>query len=245
MNSLPVPSPAGERGATVFIVLLVLTLLTTITLFAVRSATLVTVASGNARQAAQSLYFAEGANALGVAQIGGPQATLYVDLIYTSQDQCQINAAINGTASSALGTGVIPPCYRIFDSEVKSRVLTASGGKTDNIFEPQTAAEPGTLGPVLPTYNEDVTDSNLAINSGREGRFVIELTDAFEGPPPAGFNVDDSAFRSVTVSLTTFSQVRNTPNQFTTAAWCGTRSSANSASVQAVRAYVTLPMVAK
>lgn len=226
-----------ERGATIFVVLLVLTLLTTIGLFSVRAATRVTIAAGNHRQALQSLYFAEGAAALGVAQIGGPQSNLYVDLIYTSQDTCSVNAALAST--DALGPNVRAPCYRIYSTEVATRVQSLS---QEPLFEPQSTTAPGSFGPTLAI--SDVTTAG-ATNAGREGLFVIELTDAFEGPPPAGFNVDDPAFRSITLNLTAFSQLRNTPSGATTNEWCGSLGSAPTASIQAVRAYVTLPMVSK
>jgi len=241
------PPHPGARGATIFIVLLVLTLLSAVGIFAVRAATQVTLAAGNSRQATQSLLFAEGAGALAVAELGGPKATLYVDLTYTSADslneQCQVNANLYRN-KSALGADYFPPpCYRLFSNEVAAHVVEAVGAEAV-LYETQEADSPGSFGPAL-GENADQLLGGTAINAGREGHFLVELTDAYEGTPPAGFNVDDSSYRSVTLTLNTFSQVRSRPNAVFSALWCGSQASAATASLQAVRATVTLPMVLK
>jgi len=241
------PDRAGERGATIFVVLLVLTLLSAVGIFAVRSATQVTIAAGNSRQATQSLLFAEGAGALAVAELGGPKATLYVDLTYTSADalneQCRVNANLYRNKGT-LGTEYFPPaCYRLFSNEVAAHVAEAAGAEAV-LFELQDATTPGSFGPAL-GENADQTTGGTAVNAGHEGHFLVELTDAFEGAPPAGFDVDDSSYRSVSLALNVFSQVRNRPNAAHSALWCGSQASAATASLQAVRATVTLPMVLK
>ncbi|AUX21344.1 hypothetical protein SOCEGT47_018260 [Sorangium cellulosum] len=60
---------AGERGAAVFIVVLVITMLTAIGLFAARAATLSTVASGHERQMTQTQYLTEYALSLALAEL--------------------------------------------------------------------------------------------------------------------------------------------------------------------------------
>lgn len=235
---------AGERGATIFLVLLVLTLLSAVGIFAVRAATQVTLAAGNNRQATQSLLFAEGAGALAVAELGGPKATLYVGLMSTSHDalneQCRVYA--NLYANKAAVTDYSPPhCYRLFSNEVQAHVNQAMGGEVP-IFQPQTANVPGSFGPAL-GENSDQTTGGTAANAGHEGLFMVELTDDFEGPQPPGFDVNKSSYRSVMVTLNIFSQVRNSPNAAGGALWCGSQASAATASLQAVRATVTLPMV--
>jgi len=247
MTARRLPPPAGERGATIFVVLLVLTLLSAVGIFAVRAATQVTIAAGNNRQATQALLFAEGAGALAVAELGGPKATLYVDLTYTSADalneQCQVNANLYRN-KAALGAEYFPPpCYRLFSNEVAAHVAEAAGAAAV-LYEPQEANSPGSFGPAL-GENADQLLGGTAVNAGREGHFLVELTDAYEGTPPAGFNVDDSSYRSVTLTLNVFSQVRSRPNAAFSALWCGSQASATTASLQAVRATVTLPMVLK
>ncbi len=240
------PDLAGERGATIFVVLLVLTLLSAVGIFSVRAATQVTIAAGNSRQATQSLLFAEGAGALAIAELGGPKATLYVDLMRTSSDalneQCQVNATL--TRNKAVIADYVPPhCYRLFSNEVAAHVVAAAGSDA-LLYELQTADAPGSFGPALGA-NDDQLTGGTAVNAGHEGQFMVELTDGYKGPSPAGFNVDDSAYQSVLVTLNVFSQVRNRPNAAHSAQWCGTEASAATASLQAVRATVTLPMVMK
>ncbi|KYF51303.1 hypothetical protein BE08_16565 [Sorangium cellulosum] len=58
-----------ERGAAVFIVVLVITMLTAIGLFAAHAATLSTIASGHARRMTQTHYLAEYAMQLALAEI--------------------------------------------------------------------------------------------------------------------------------------------------------------------------------
>ncbi|WP_433935083.1 hypothetical protein AB3662_10600 [Sorangium cellulosum] len=58
-----------ERGAAVFIVVLVITMLTAIGLFAAHAATLSTIASGHARRMTQTHYLAEYAMQLALAEV--------------------------------------------------------------------------------------------------------------------------------------------------------------------------------
>lgn len=226
-----------QRGAAIFIVVLVVTLLTTLGLFAARNAAQVNLASGHARQATQSLYYAEMATELGIAQIDGPQAGAYVSQMTTSKDaverQCMANALAGPTQT--------PYCYRILDTEVLDKVNDSTGLALTDLHAPQTTTAPGSFGPALP--RADVTGDDTVANVGRDGVFVIELTDVAAGLPPAGENVDTSALRPAKIGLTAFAQLRTTPNDFDASTgnrWCGNDVSARSATVMAVRAYVTV-----
>ena len=64
-----------ERGAALFVVVLVLTLLTAVGLFAAQSATLVDQASGYSRQASQTSYLAEYGTLLATTELGSGAAS--------------------------------------------------------------------------------------------------------------------------------------------------------------------------
>ncbi len=85
---------AGERGATLFVVVLVITLLTGIGLFTVHSSALLARAAGNERQALQTTYLAELGTLLALSSIGAdPQA--YMDLADDKKEDCRSTLGID------------------------------------------------------------------------------------------------------------------------------------------------------
>lgn len=87
---------ASERGATLFVVVLVITLLTGIGLFTVHSSALLARAAGNERQALQTTYLAELGTLLALSSIGAdPQS--YVDLASKTEnyEDCRATQGID------------------------------------------------------------------------------------------------------------------------------------------------------
>jgi len=221
-----------ERGASLFIVVLVITVLTAIGIFAARNASQVSTASGYARQATQTLYFAEAATELGIGQIDYVGQDVFVGKMTTSQDyqynQCTENASF---ASKQ-------PCYRVLDTpDTTDRIGQA-------VYQAETVTAPGSFGPALLEADDE---SGSKMNYGRQGVFMVEFVDSFGGFADPGFNVNDSAFHSVTINVTGFAQIRTAPDgSFKTGEeWCGNMTSARTASIAAIRSYITLPNVAK
>lgn len=69
---VPRPNHQAERGAAVFIVVMVLALVTALGIFAVRSASLAEVAAGYDREAAQTSLLAQYATSTSAAFVSGP-----------------------------------------------------------------------------------------------------------------------------------------------------------------------------
>ena len=85
---------AGERGATLFVVVLVITLLTGIGLFTVHSSALLARAAGNERQALQTTYLAELGTLTALSAIGSdPQA--YIDLANEKKEDCRSTLGVD------------------------------------------------------------------------------------------------------------------------------------------------------
>lgn len=85
---------ASERGATLFVVVLVITLLTGIGLFTVHSSALLARAAGNERAALQTTYLAELGTLTALSAIGSdPQA--YIDLANEKKEDCRSTLGVN------------------------------------------------------------------------------------------------------------------------------------------------------
>lgn len=104
---------ASERGATLFVVVLAITLLTGIGLFTVHSSSLLARAAGNQREAAQTGYLAELGTLATLSVIGAsPQA--YMNLADAKKEDCRatlgVNAALYGVQKCIeLPSGMITP----------------------------------------------------------------------------------------------------------------------------------------
>jgi hypothetical protein len=93
-----------ERGAALFVVVLVITLLTAVGLFAAQSATLVDQASGYSRQAAQTGYLAEYGVLATTAELGSGAAGAYRARMLNPKDTCRMNQGMDSTDTGP------PPC---------------------------------------------------------------------------------------------------------------------------------------
>ncbi len=228
-----------QRGAAVFIVVLVITLLTAIGIFAVRSTSLVSTAVGFHRQATQTGLLTEYGGRAVTTELGDGAAKSYLDKVGAGADTCQSNQKLDLSLGDPFGVGVNgpTPCYKLYISEISSRVGTLSG---TNMLENQTSTAGGSLGAA---YGAAGTTSAL------EGVFVVEMIEPAESTPTAGSaqggNNPANAFRDVSLTLTAYGQIRplDTSASAGTDPWCAPNNLSASASVSALRAHVTLKNV--
>ena len=182
----------AERGAAVFIVVMVLTLLTAVGLFAVRSASLADLAAGYDREGAQAALVAEYAITASAAYLANDSTTVLsgFDLSRDLRAQpCQTNAIPAGTYP---GPSPRPGCYMLGLDEVQNSFRRTTG---ESVF-----ALPTLVGPSGST-------SSLNIHETTNATFVVEVTDAAHtGVPEAGAPVSGPS--PILMTLTAISQVR-------------------------------------
>jgi hypothetical protein len=163
------PRRGPERGAALFIVVLVITLLLGIGMFAARTAHLAITASGGARQQMQAHYVAEYALLFAEAKLSNGAAQSYLKAMSNPVDVCQ------GQQPNTQGRS----CYKMQYQDIQSE-LAANGGF--NVCDaPVNAAIPGSLGPVDgPSGLFTVCD------------FSVELSDKADGFTPSGYTPSSS-----------------------------------------------------
>lgn len=218
----------GERGAAVFIVVMVIVLLTAIGIVAAQSASLVDQASGYSRQALQTYYLTDYAGRVATAELGSKPQT-YLDLMRKGSEACPSNKLVTPVTA-----GAPIPCYKLFMNELAGRVSDNYSGQT--LLDNQTTNTPGSLGAPL-------SSGTYMLN----GVFMVEMIEAYKADPKARSDVGGGAnsFFDVQVTLTAFGQIRSMPDSgVNTDPWCAKKTGVSSgASVQAVRAHVTLPNI--
>jgi hypothetical protein len=215
----------GERGAAVFIVVMVIALLTAIGLVAAHNASLVDTASGYDRQLLQTSYLADYAGMVGTAEFGANPQT-YLSLMLQGSEQCPSNGSL-----TPITTGAPVPCYKLFMDELSQRIATNFSGQT--LLDQQDVSTDGSLGPPLGVGTDMMN-----------GVFMVEMIEAYDSDPKAGSDVGgtSTAFHDVQVTMTATAQIRSMPTSSANGdAWCADTSTSTSASVQAIRAHVTLP----
>jgi len=181
---------ASERGAAVFVVVMVLTMLTAIGVFAMRAASMANLSSGYDRQNTQNHYVGEFGLLTAVAELSTTKRSAYVQKMSQGVEKCTATKGVTSLST----TGV--PCYHLYANDVSKAVASNFSGRP--LFEPPSgtgsALVPGSLGPVA-----------------LDGDFVVEMTDPGPvGLPVAGTDVGGSAakFRYLQVTLTSVGQVR-------------------------------------
>jgi len=185
---------ANQRGAAIFVVVMVLTMLTAIGVFAMRAASLTTTASGYDRQNTQNHYVGEYGLLGAVTELSTTRRSAYVDKMAKGVEKCSATKNVSDP-----GMGV--PCYHLFANDVQRTVSDNFTGRP--LFEPSNAGagtrlEPGSLGP-----------------APLDGDFVVEMTDPGPvGTPVAGTDVGGGTakFRYLQVTLTSIGQVRPAGN---------------------------------
>ncbi len=180
----------GQRGAAVFIVVMVLTLLTAVGLFAVRSASMADLAAGYGREGAQASLVAEYAITASAAYLANDPSTVligYKASIDKTPQPCETNA-LPGTSPAPSPR---PGCYRLELAEVQTSFVKTSG---ETVFAP-------------PNQSSDpTTTSSLNAQERTNATFVVEVTDAAKTGVPA--DGDDSKVSQILMTLTAISQVR-------------------------------------
>ena len=222
----------SERGAAVFIVVMVITLLTAVGLFAARAASVVDLAVGYDRQAVQTQFLSEYAGRVGALEIAdSTKATAYNRLLQEAAgggEKCPSNADVPSTLPT-------PPCLKLETSELDGFV---KANFSHDLLELQDDDVAGSLGPPLKSST-----------NAMEGALMVEVIDSFqtlESPPGMDKGNTVRAPISIQLTLTSWAQVRSVPvGQLALGnPWCAASTqSAGSASVQRVRAYVTAPAV--
>jgi hypothetical protein len=136
---------AGERGASVFIVVLVLAMLTAIGVFAARSSRLSTTGSGHARQMTQTHYLTEYGMKLAMAAVAtAPDA--YVNHMRQKPDAtCFAMAGAPGAS-----------CMKLHAPALQKQLFPGSDGA---LVEPPAPPLAGSLGPapVEPAFSIEIT----------------------------------------------------------------------------------------
>jgi len=179
-----------ERGATIFVVLTVMTLLTAVGVYAARSASLVDRAAGFDRQFLQTHYIAAYGTLAIAAELGTGSASMRVMQMAKNPETCMVTRGLDYPGA---GTA---PCMKLSMEELAGRVGSFYTGR--KLLEQPTESPlvPGSLGP----YKAAALDGN----------FAVELSEP--GPvsrPVAGTDVGGTgtSFQYLRVTATTLGQV--------------------------------------
>jgi Tfp pilus assembly protein PilX len=205
---------ADERGAALFIVMMVIVLLSAIGVYAVRAAALLEMASGNDRKAAQAMYISEFGLRLVAADMIGKEDD-YKARVTSGQSTCRASANL------VLPDGHPIPCFSVDQIEATSR-MTAGTGAYVGRFDLTNATLDGLLGRIV----RRTESANAAAG------FRVEITDI--GPAPrakAGTDLSSQNFKHQQVTFTTTGLVR--PSGMA----CD--DTVQAASVQGIRSHVT------
>jgi Tfp pilus assembly protein PilX len=205
----------GERGAALFIVMMVVVLLSAVGVYAVRAASLLEMASGYERKAAQALYIGEFGMRVVAGDIAGKEDD-YKKRITDGGTHCEANKNL------VLPAGNNKPCYWVDQQEMSSRVTNYSTAL--NLSD---ANVQGLLGRVIRQSQSSTATAD----------FRVEITDI--GPAPKlkeGTDIASDNFKHRQVTFTTIGQIRPAGAACTT----GTL---EASSVQGVRSHVTFMSV--
>jgi hypothetical protein len=219
----------GERGAAVFIVVMVVTLVTAIGVFAARSTSLVDVATGYERQLVQTRLLSDYAGRLATAELATGDTRTYVNNYERAGSNGGAVCRSNDRARP-LNPGGTLKCDVISMQKLNALVGQQTGG-TQTFLAAQTATSAGSLGPQL----------TGGLGAGTEGVVRVEIIDAYEAEPAPG-SPARGGFTDVQFTLTAYAQVRSAAGNMD---WCGSAAASQSASVQMLRAQITVPNVPK
>jgi len=218
----------SQRGAAVFIVVMVLTLLTAVGIFAVRSASMADVAAGFDREGAQATLIAEYGVTATTAYLSTSLAIPQLKALavppkgYTPPT-CESNGLLPGAPTPSPAPQKIPGCFKVDDQVHLAPMFSASSSET--LFAPANNA-PTTQYPSYPT-----STSSLNVNEATDAKLVAEVTDAQStGLPVPGFDLKTRVLYFV--SVTSVAQVRPV-------AACAAGTTTPSAAQTAVRAVIT------
>lgn len=230
MTEAPSNPHRTERGAALFVVVMVVTLLTAVGLFAVRSTSLVDAATGYARQAAQTTALADYGLQLVASELGQGRAERVFQLMDQRNQYCP-----SYDFTPALPTP--QPCYAFDYNQLETRVQQNTLNAA-NVIEYQTASGDGSLGPKF---------LSAGTPNGVDGVLVVEIFDSFEISNIQGQSATKPSGREVTIN--SMAQVRPflgalvQANQ-STSTWCSANAGASTAaSLLSVRSQVVVPIL--
>jgi hypothetical protein len=181
-----------ERGAAIFVVVLVLTMLTGIGVFAMRAASLAEAASGYDRQSTQNHYIGEYGLHGVVTELSTGRRNRYYNKLREGGERCMATRGLTATPG-----GLPLPCAPVETGDVQAAVTANFSGRP--LFEPATTSSgvvtPGSLGP-----------------AGLDGDFRVEMSDPGPvGAPVMGTQLNTgtgTVWRYHQVTLTSVGQVR-------------------------------------
>lgn len=172
----------SERGTTVLIVSMIVTLVTAIGILAVRSASQLNTAVGYGRLSGQTTALAELGTSAAIAEFGAGKAAAYVAKMDAQPEQCIANTPL------FIATA---PCARLFRSDLEASTQAYSSTKLLQATD-------------VPS---DETGS-FGLGSATVGDVMIEVTEKGPtGKPVAG---SDLTMQFAKVTLTSTAQVRPT-----------------------------------
>lgn len=213
-----------QRGATIFVVVLVITLLSGIGLFAARVTGSVDAATGYARQAAQAKGLALYATQMSAALLANEYDRIRQEMLASASAAAPSICVTNGYRAKM-------PCALRRHQDL-DRVSRTSLRKESSVLVPQSGDSSGSLGP----------RTNLASLSGVEGNLLVEYFDRVSAPRLAGYNQGSTASGSshgFEYSATASAQIRPLIDA-ANANWCSPDNESSSANVQAIRMYVVV-----
>jgi Tfp pilus assembly protein PilX len=183
------------RGATVFVVVMAVTLLTAVGLFAAHSATLVDQAAGYDRLANQTRQLAEYAALATTAELGSGTASAYVQMMQSGSQTCSANAGLTGV-----------PCYSMTRERLNARTKELS---QESLIEDQSGAVENVIGSgdtqgdffvelTEPKYVDvGVAGSDLSGTSGSSFRYLRVTATSYANFRPANAAVCTNAVASI------------------------------------------------
>ncbi|MEP7052689.1 MAG: hypothetical protein ABJB12_20140 [Pseudomonadota bacterium] len=182
-----------ERGAAVFLVVLILSLLTAMGIFALRSASLADVAAGFDREGAQASLIAQYGITATAAYVGTDYADTIVVNMRAKLPFIMPRCESNGPPMTTPQTDPAAPCYLMTQAALQSRFTVSSN---ESIFAPTNK------GSAIAT-----STSSLNVNEKTDATFNVELTElAATGVVPGGYDPNQRVQYAVT--LTSIAQVR-------------------------------------
>lgn len=217
---------ASERGAALFVVMMVVTVLTAVGVVAAHRSSLVMSASGYGRQANQTRRLAELAGRVMASELGGGNAGAYLRSLSqaSNTEDCPSNRGATAVA------GFSPtPCFLMDNAALNGRV--ASQGLEGSLLVDPVASAPGSLEPL----GLDAAGPTL------EGSVMIEMLERNSVEVTAGEDAAASELATVEFTVTSWAQIRGT--SAAGGPWCGTTASSQGSSVQAIRGVISVPNV--
>jgi Tfp pilus assembly protein PilX len=168
----------GQRGAAIFVVVMVLTMLTAVGIFAMRASSLSSAASGYQRQATGSQAYNEYGIVATVGELGTDRRGEYVKRAIKGEDHC---LAAQGMYSDA---GATVPCFTIYDKDLGENGIAdlnqATGDAGTSTMEGEFHVEITDVGPAA------MPVAGGQIGSSQGGKYLQVTLTSFGQARPAG-----------------------------------------------------------